>query len=134
MIGLDTYVLVRYFLVDPEQPEQSRLARMTIETALDRGEALFLSNIVLCEAVWVWMQIYKVSREGVQVALHWLLEQPLIELEFPSYIARTVQLFGDSNADFADALILTTHSEAGCVTTYTFDKSAGKLDGFSLLE
>lgn len=134
MIGLDANVLVRYLMIDPDEPGQSQLARSTVELALERGEPLFVSNIVLCESVWAWMQIYKVTRQGVSNALDWILEQPLIKVESHSTVSRAAQMFKRCTVDFADLMIVTTSEESGCNTTYTFDKAASKIEGFSLLK
>ena len=57
MIALDTNVLVRY-LVDDEPVEQCECAAALIEGTHDSGTPIFLSNIVLCELVWVLESCY----------------------------------------------------------------------------
>jgi predicted nucleic-acid-binding protein len=49
--GLDTNVLVRYLTRDDEQ--QWQRAEQYINAALAAEETCFISNIVLCELVWV---------------------------------------------------------------------------------
>lgn len=134
MIGLHANVLVRYLMIDPDEPGQSQLARSTVESALERSEPIFVSNIVMCESVWAWMQIYKITRQGVSNALGWILEEPLIKLESHSMVSRAAQMFRTDSVDLADLMIVTTGQESGCKTTYTFDKAASKVAGFSLLK
>jgi len=47
VIAIDTNVLVRY-LIEDDADESSRAARL-MEGAADRGESLFVAQIVLCE-------------------------------------------------------------------------------------
>jgi predicted nucleic-acid-binding protein len=47
MIGLDTNILVRYLTRDDEQQWQQAV------TVIQQGQPCFITNIVLCELVWV---------------------------------------------------------------------------------
>ena len=134
MIGVDTNVLARYFAADEDHLEQTALARHIIDGTFHRGEALFVSDIVLCETVWVLLRSFKLRKEAVLKALDWILEQPLCRLEAHVAVAKAIERYRASNADFADFLIASAGSEAGCATTFTFDKAAGAIEGFSLVK
>ena len=60
MIGLDTNVLVRYLTQD--DPAQARRANAVINDALDRDERCAVGIVVLCEAVWVLRDAYRLDR------------------------------------------------------------------------
>jgi predicted nucleic-acid-binding protein len=47
MIGLDTNILIRYLTKDDEVQWQQAA------TMIEAGETCFISNIILCEIVWV---------------------------------------------------------------------------------
>lgn len=47
MIGLDTNILVRYLTRDDEQQWQQTV------TVIQENQLYFITNIVLCELVWV---------------------------------------------------------------------------------
>jgi len=134
VIGIDTNVQARYFEADKDHREQTRLARVTIDTAFNRSEAIFISNIALFETVWVLLRSFKVKKEAILRALDWVLSQPLFKLEAHSAVAEATDQYRQSNADFSDLLIVGSCAAAGCSVTYTFDKTASKLEGFSLLE
>jgi len=57
MIALDTNVLVRFLVEDDEK--QSQKATRLIRNAQKRGEPLFISDIVMCEVVWVLSTSYR---------------------------------------------------------------------------
>jgi len=59
-----------------------------------------------------FVERYRIGRQAAKVAL---------------------DAFASGSADFADYLIAALDREAGCETTLTFDKTAAKIRGFSLL-
>ena len=63
MIAVDTNVLIRYLVED--DPYQSRKAEQVFITAEEKGESLFISEIVLVETVWVLKRCYRLKREDI---------------------------------------------------------------------
>ena len=59
MIALDTNVLVRFLVADDE--EQNQRATELIEAAIQKEDALYISDIVLVETVWVLSRSYQSS-------------------------------------------------------------------------
>ena len=55
MIALDTNVLVRFIVEDDD--EQTGRAVLLIHDALAKNEPLFVSEVVLCEVVWVLARV-----------------------------------------------------------------------------
>jgi len=51
MIALDTNVLVR-FLVEDDKAQSARAARL-VARAVSEDQPLFVSDVVMCETVWV---------------------------------------------------------------------------------
>ena len=103
MIGLDANVLVRY-LVEDDDP-QSRAADRFVEEALNRGESLFVNQIVLCEVVWVLSRAYGFTRKEVAQALEMILYARQFEIEAKDRVVRGLREYGKGKADFADYLI-----------------------------
>ena len=132
MIGLDTNVLVRYLVQD--DPEQSALAVEAIETRCTPAEPGFISQIVLCELVWVLEQSYQQSREQVASILEKLMKTSSFSFENLPLVWRALQDYRAVAVDFADAVIAQKHAENGCATTLTFDKKAARLAAFTRLE
>ena len=57
MIALDTNVLVRFLVADDE--EQNRRATELIKATIQKDNALYVSDIVLVETVWVLSRSYQ---------------------------------------------------------------------------
>lgn len=128
MRGLDTNVLLRYFLRDEEH--QWKLADRYIRDAIDAGEPCFIDNLVLCESVWVLRQTYGFSREELIEALQVILSGCQFEFEDKGLILLALQRMRTGRADFADYLIGAVNERAGCTETATFDRKLTRIDGF----
>jgi predicted nucleic-acid-binding protein len=129
MIGLDTNVLVRFLVEDDE--EQCRRATAVIESTVERGQELYISDIVMCETVWVLTSAYRFSRTQIADVLAQLLRAK--QMAFPSSdrIARSLDAYRSGRGDFADYLIREHARAAGCETVATFDEPLLKEPGFS---
>ena len=74
MIGLDTNVLVRYLVEDDAR--QTAQAAALIERAIADDESLYVSDVVVCETVWVLSVAYKVGRKKIAAVLRNLFRAP----------------------------------------------------------
>jgi len=102
MIAIDTNVLVRVLVNDPQAEEQCQLARDLLVTKKD----VWVCRIVLVETVWVLQSSYKFSKDQVVAVLEKLIEHPNIHLEDAENLDNVLTLYSASNAGFADCLIL----------------------------
>jgi len=84
--------------------------------------------VVLVETVWVLETAYRLPKAEVVHVLEHLLANAAYTLEEETRCNDALRLFGESNADYSDCVIL-----AGCrargISLHTFDKRLGKLDG-----
>ena len=131
MIGLDTNVLARFLVADDEA--QAARARSYIERAIAAGETLYINRIVLVETVWILTRFYRQPRPAVADTLERILLAAEFEVEEKQLVWEALHEFRRGAADFADSLIGAVNRAAGCSTTATFDKEAGKLKSFLLL-
>jgi predicted nucleic-acid-binding protein len=129
MIALDTNVLVRFLVEDDEK--QSRLATRLITAAIERDEQLFISDIVVCETVWVLSSAYRFSRPEIVEALAGLLRARSLAFASSDRLARALEAYDSGKGDFADYLIREHARAAGADTVATFDRSLHKEPGFS---
>lgn len=129
MIGLDTNVLVRYLVEDDE--EQSRRASELIEGAVERGEELFLSDVVMCETVWVLSSAYGFSRAEICDVLGDLLRARPVVFASTDRLAHSLESYRKGKGDFADYLIRELAKAAGAESVATFDRKLLKEPGFS---
>lgn len=127
MIGLDTNVLLRYFLRD----DAAQAARA--ERELAREERFLIDGIVLCELVWVLETGYGLSRAEIGAALDTILATSQFEIDGKDLVLAALEDFRASGADFSDCLIGRKNRAAGAAQTVTFDRSLKGLEGFRLL-
>ena len=132
MIGLDTNVLVRYLIGDDVR--QAELARQLIEGQCLAANPARIALIVLCELVWVLGGAYRYDRELIVQALRQILVTEGFEIEQHSLAWTAWHDFARGTADYADCLIARVNEATGSSTTYTFDRKAARLAGFTLLD
>ena len=131
MIGLDTNVLVRYIVED--DPAQAELSRLAIEDRCSDEAPGFVSLMVLCELVWVLQRAYNCTRNQVgEVVMNLLLTETLL-IEHHDIAWQAYHDYNEGIADYADCLISRLNRDAGCATTFTFDKKAAKLPNNTIL-
>lgn len=130
MIGLDTNVLVRFFVAD--DPKQSPVARRLI-TGLASGEPGWLGVVVLAELVWTLKYTYHFPRKGLGNIVEHLLSSKDIVIEQEDLVREALSIYRRSNADYPDCLIAGSARTAGCSKTVTFDKLAARDAGMELL-
>jgi predicted nucleic-acid-binding protein len=126
--GIDTNVLVR-FLVDDDEKQGSR-ARRLIRQAVDDGESLFVSDIVLCELVWVLTAAYGFSRNVVATTLDGLLHARELEFSDVDRCLAALRRYKAAKGDFADYLIAQETWDRGGDALVTFDATLLAEEGF----
>lgn len=124
MIAIDTNVLVRMLVDDPDAQEQCEQARDLI---VSHGDA-WVCRIVLIESVWVLERAYEFTKEQIILALETLMQHPNIHLEDAENLNNALTIFSASNAGFADCLIL-NDAQRKRLVLHTFDKKLSKLHG-----
>ena len=131
MIGLDTNVLVRYFMQD--DAEQSAKANKLIE-ALSADKPGFIPLIAIVELVWVLESCFHLTRDQLAQALDALLHTKELVVDRADQVMKALRMFKAGTADFADCLIERGASNAGCSRTMTFDVAAAKTAGMTLIQ
>ena len=127
MIAVDTKVLLRYLLRDDEaQAESSR-------RVIDGEERVLITDVVLAETLWTLIgRRYRASRADLIGVVDKLLQEPNILFEDDEVIWSALQAYRETDADFADALIVfkalkTAATDDMLNAVYTFDTAALRL-------
>jgi predicted nucleic-acid-binding protein len=131
VIGLDTYVIVRY--VAQDDVRQAAIATRLIEDSLSAEARGFVSIVTLAEIVCVMSSNYRAARAAVADIVEGLLTAPQLAIEKADVIWRALRAFRESKADFSDAVIVELGRDAGCTKTVTFDRHAAAHPGFEML-
>ena len=119
MIGLDTNIIVRYLTQD--DPDQSRKASLEIEKGLSDGLMFFISDIVVCELVWVLETAYEYERREIIPVLENILRTKQFQFENKDLLWKSLTDYRNKKGDFADHLIGHVGYKSGCQDTITFD-------------
>lgn len=122
-IGIDTNVAIRWLFRDETALSQSQKAEDAI-TASD--SILVINTVVLAEIIWLASQTYKLNRAAQSDLIRRLLRHPSIDLLESQSIEAALEAFDKGGAGFTDHLIGSLNAHAGCRTTLTFDKTAGR--------
>jgi predicted nucleic-acid-binding protein len=130
VIGLDTNVLVRYFMED--DAAQAEAAARTIDE-LSADDPGFVSIVVIVELVWVLRRSYRIPEVEILPIIDKLLSSDEVRVERADVVRKATRDAIVTSADFADALIGRLGLAGGCTTTFTFDRSAADLAGMSLI-
>jgi predicted nucleic-acid-binding protein len=123
VLGVDTNVLVRFFVAD--DPEQFELARALVAGAGQDG--LFVNVVVLAELYWVLDRAYHKPKADILAVIEGLLEFREFIVDQRDLVLDALAAVRATNADFPDALIGMIDAQAGCDRTVTFDKTATRL-------
>jgi len=131
MIGVDTNVLLRSFVID--DAEQVKRATDFMAANCTAAAPGFINRIVLCEFVWTLDRGYRYARASIVSAIEKLLVNEALVVEDQDHVRALLPDYAAGNAGFADLLIDRINRANGCATTATFDRKAAKLDGFVLV-
>lgn len=125
MPALDTNVLVRYVVRD--DVAQLNEAERVISNYQGQPESLFVPLTVVLEFEWVLRSTYAISKAGTLDVLGRLLETRELRFQEESVIERSLYLFRESNADFADCVHIASALAYEEQPLITFDRRAARL-------
>lgn len=124
MIGIDTNVLLRFLIDDPEAGEQSAKA----QTLLASMHHVYVAYVVFIETMWVLSRRYRLPRDRIAGIAAELLQHPSFVCENGAILSRAVDVYRAENIGFGDALALISDQDRNCVL-HTFDRKLAKLEG-----
>ncbi len=128
VLALDTNVLVRILIDDPQSAGQCAAARALASAA---GE-VYVSQLVQIETVWVLESAYGFARAELAAVLETLLGSQSFVLQHADVLRAALGEFRSGAADFSDYVIL-TQARAENIILATFDRKLGKLPGARLV-
>ena len=128
MIALDTNVLIRYPVED--DAKQGAAAAALIDRVIADDDTLFVSDVVVCETVWVMSVSYRVGRAEIARVLRNLFRARHLAFTATDQLRRALDAYEAGKGDFADYLIREHARAADCEQVATFDKVLLKERGF----
>jgi predicted nucleic-acid-binding protein len=122
MRAVDTNVLVR--LTTRDDPVQVAAAEAFVSAGV------WISHLVLIEAMWVLASVYKLGPEEIATAVEMLLNHRDLTIQDSDAVAAALQHFRKRpSLGFSDCLILEVARKAGYLPLGTFDRELSKLEG-----
>jgi predicted nucleic-acid-binding protein len=120
VIAIDTNVLLRHAVQD--DPVQSPRASRLLRSKQAEGQTVFVSKIVVCEAVWTLRHHYRYAKSDILLFLGALFAEPGLEVEDEPLAVRASDEYRKrARGDFPDYWIGETGAARGCGPVYTFD-------------
>jgi len=116
MIGLDTNVLLRYYVEDTTD-RSTASQRERAKQLIDAGSPLAVCRTVVLELEWVLRGYYKYSRAQVLVALRHLLSLPQVQFDDRRLIEQAVENHA-AGLDFADAFHHASYADCSLVASF----------------
>ena len=117
MIAVDTNILARFYVDDPDDPEAER-QQIVARRVMVESEAIFVPLTVVLEFEWVMRGFYEAEASSFCDALAHLLGMPHVTVERWEAVNDAVNLHR-RGLGFADALHLT--SSGACKQFVSFD-------------
>ena len=118
MKAVDTNVLARFFVDDPDDPEAARQRPAAIRAMTGR---VFVSLTVVLEFEWVLRGFYELPSADVIRVLRALVGMPQLHLEARDEVLAALAACESHKLDFADALHVARSGR--CTGFVTFDKA-----------
>jgi predicted nucleic-acid-binding protein len=128
VIAVDTNVLVRFLVED--DPEQMARAKALLQKFIESDTPCYVSDIVLCELVWVLERSYKIKKQEIGSTLSRLLRARHLTFSSADRLSRALESYGSGPGGFADYLIREHARDIGCSAVATFDGDLLSEPGF----
>lgn len=131
MRAIDTNVLVRYITQD--DAVQSPIASTLVREIQARNEAVFVTQIVLCETIWVLRSYYRISKSDIATFLGHLLDDDGFEIDGRMEVVDAFSDFQKGKGDFSDYLIGRLAATRKCGPVFTFDRNLAGSKSFKVM-
>ena len=128
MIALDTNVLVRFLVED--DPAQTERARALLQRTIAANSSCYVSDLVMCEIVWVLERSYKFRRVEISQVLERLLQAKGLTFSSAERLASALAAYNNGRGGFADYMIREHARARGCEAVATFEKKLIKEPDF----
>lgn len=131
MIGLDTNILLRFFLKD--DLSQTDKANALFASLPDTAPG-YVSCITLMEFAWYLRRRVRLTREQIMEGISDLLDAADLVIEDEPAVEEALGIMARTTGEFADVFIALRNRDAGCVSTKTLDaRTARAIPGMELL-
>ncbi|MDP8921581.1 MAG: PIN domain-containing protein [Chloroflexota bacterium] len=124
---IDTDALIRFLTGD--DPVKQADVRALLRRVANGDLIVAAPDTVIADAVYVLSsrRLYDLPRAQVQALLTPLVQLHGFHLDNRRQVLRALDLFGATNLDFGDALIVASMEHAGSRTLYSYDRDFDRI-------
>lgn len=119
----DTNVLVRFLTDDP--PDQAEAAT----TALDSGDPIVLTDVVVAELCYVLTSFYRLSVAETADRISRMLAIPSIQVSDENVLLDALNLWATHGIGFPDAYLAALDRASDRTAVLSFDRDFDKIEG-----
>ena len=129
---IDTNIFIRFLTNDI--PQKADACEKIFKKAVAKKEALFTTDLVIAEIVWVLESIYELQKEEVQDKVEKILNTPNLICPHRNLILSALTLYSEKNIDYIDAYNALVLKDEGIEELYSYDKDYDRIDWLTRLE
>jgi predicted nucleic-acid-binding protein len=122
-VFVDTNILARFLVGDA--PDLVKKATKIFEDGSMGKNDIYLDEVVLSEAVWLFDKFYKLHRTEIAKSLEDLLSQDFVKNPRKGLMLKALGMYKRSKFSYVDCWVKVTSGEMGA-TLVTFDKDLEK--------
>jgi len=128
VIGVDTNILLRFFLRDDAIQSPRAVAFMQARSEADPAT---VSAVTLAEFIWVLRRSRKAPKERLIATMDAMLTYRELHVPDAEALHRALRRYEDGDADLPDYFIAELNAAEGGAPTYTFDARAAREPQFA---
>jgi len=129
---VDTNVFLRYLVND--DPEKADACEILFQRAIDGEEALFTTDMVVAEIVWVLESYYELSRREVREKLEKILNTQNLDCSNSEIIINALAVYEEKNIDYIDAYNASILRMKGINEIYSYDRHYDRIKWMKRVE
>ena len=129
---VDTNVFLRFLLDD--DPRKADRCEKLFRKAVAGEEALFTTDMVIAEIVWVLESYYELPRGEVRDKVEKILNTQNLECLNKGLILNALAAYDEKNVDFADAYNAFILKMNGISEVYSYDRHYDRLSWVERIE
>jgi len=129
---VDTNIFIRFLTNDI--PAKADACEELFRKTVAQKEALFTTDLVIAEIIWVLESYYELSKKEVQDKVEKILNTPNLICQNKDIILHALTLYLEKDIDYIDAYHAVFLKKNNIETLYSYDKHFDKIEGLIRLE
>lgn len=125
---VDTNILVRHLTGDPPVMAERATAFLAAEPAL------YLTDLIVAETVYILESFYKAPREQVAETMRLLVAMRSMATVDPALLLRAIEVYELDRLDFAEAYLVACAESTGIGSVASFDKAIDRVPTVTRVE